>query len=230
MHSKIRAFGIRGLLLLSLGVWPVSDSARAQTRDLMYISGVTPFVQNDTLRVSFRISNMFSQKVRGTIQSGLPSVVEYQIDLYEHKRRLLRLHQIQRILYDVWEERYTLESADADTGRVFATFQTLARHCSQIENLVLLSRLRLRPQTRYRLTISASVSPISAHQNRKLSGWLQSANQTEDDITSPESSSGFKLNLSKLVSFFMRSSNRRGNYSAQFSTEFRLSDLLPATR
>lgn len=130
------------------------------------------------------------------------------------------------IEYNLWEERYTIRSAD--TTLTYEDFDQVKRLTSKITNEPLRPRRDLSAGKLYRIEIRVGIIPISARQANKVSDWLQNPNQTEEVVASDNRSSGFSLNINKLVSFFVN--NKKGSQfrSKWFSSRvFRLSELEP---
>ena len=197
--------------------WAVQD---AEVR----IKRVTPRVSQARLAVTIEIENLFSEKIIGTIRSGLPSVVFVDIELAEKGgRRIARQRIVQSISYDIWQERYTIER---DTlRRTLANFDSMQQASSTLHDIEMSALAQLKGQLSYVLTVQAGISPISGRQSQKFSSWLQDSDEIRSDVGSLERAAGFQLNLSKLVSFLIGGDKRRGNTSPERRIEFRISEL-----
>jgi hypothetical protein len=189
------------------------------------VDQIEPALVNEILTVSGVIHNLFSEKIVGTIQSGLPSMVEIEVKLLDAEGRTkLRRRYLRTISYDIWQERYTVRRED--TTVVSGDFEAVKRLTSRLEHVVLAPKTVLDARTRYAIALRVRVIPISVRQGQKVLDWLREPNQTEEDLASEDRSSGFRLNLSKLVSFFVGGNKRRQNRSPWYSSRmFRLSDL-----
>ena len=189
------------------------------------ITDIRLAVRQHMLVLNFTIHNLLNDRVSGTIQSGLPAILEYQVQILNRKRKKLyekRFHA--RILYHLWDERYTVQTRD--TTEVFTSFAELSRRLAQCRNLKLVDLAALKRHSGLRLRLRAGILPISGHQSRKLSGWLEAA-QTGDDLTSEEADTGFKINISRLVSFFMGSKNGGKRFFSNWHEfKFSLSDVV----
>jgi hypothetical protein len=185
---------------------------------------VEPVLRDGKLYVNIRIDNLFTRKVIGTIQSGLPSAVLVEIQLLEKGRRKVAQKQIvQSISYNIWEERYTIVSDS--TSEKLRDFDRALERGSAVENAFIVDARFLQPETTYILKVQVEISPISSLQTQKLSDWLQESDETQSEIVSGERSSGFKFNLSKLVSFLVGGNSKSANSSPGHKFEFRLADL-----
>ncbi|RMD98642.1 MAG: DUF4390 domain-containing protein [Calditrichaeota bacterium] len=212
-------FFILFLLLLR-----VDAAARADGN--IKIDSVKAIYRDGKLWLKFQIDHLFTPRVVGTIQSGLPAIVELEVKLYRNKHRQIRHKRLFiKIAYNIWNERFIIQAQD--TTKILTDFEKTKREASRINRLLLANALPPEANARFLVKIRASITPISSLQNQKLAGWLQEADQTSEDITSSERSSGFKLNISKLISFFVGDQRKRGNVSEWFEYAFQLSDLLP---
>ncbi|MFQ5770837.1 MAG: DUF4390 domain-containing protein, partial [bacterium] len=189
------------------------------------VNQIAPKLMNHYLTVSADFQNLFSNKIIGTIQSGLPSIVQIEIKLIAagHKQ-VTRKQMVRSISYNLWEERYAIKSAD--TTAIYADFAEVQKMSNYLENVALIKSNLLNENTEYFIQIRVEIVPISTRQGEKVTDWLLDPNQTEEDLASDERSSGFKLNLSKLVSFFVGGKKHSRYSSDWFSSKiFQIKDL-----
>ncbi|MFQ5633109.1 MAG: DUF4390 domain-containing protein [bacterium] len=221
----MRTFAKDFFSLALIATLAVSGSARAQSE--IRVERIQPQVNSDRLTVSADFLNLFSKRITGTIQSGLPSIIEIQIRLIEgEKKQIARKPLSKSIEYNLWEERYIIRSADTTVTTV--DFSQVKLLTGRITKEPLAHRRDLSAGKRYRIEIRVGIIPISSRQADKVSDWLQNPNQTEEVVASDNRSSGFRLNINKLVSFFV--SNKKGSQfrSKWFSSRvFRLIELEP---
>jgi hypothetical protein len=105
-----------------------------------------------------------------------------------------------RILYDVWSERYRI--AVNGQEQIASTFAEMEKLCAGFEAEKFLPLAQLSPQKTYRLRLEVAVIPISAKQDQQLRDWLEASDAAEESAPGEDRAAGFRLNLSKLVSFF----------------------------
>lgn len=193
------------------------------------ITLVEPFFTAGSLHVVVRSENIFNPKISGTINSGLPCLIEVEVELRDNSGRVMRrLVQPFRISYNIWEEKYQLDSAD--TVAIFTDFTRLREQFTLFRSAAIVARSRLKASQSYRLRVRIGVAPISSRQSRKLSGWLEtSGGKNQDDITSEEQSSGFRVNVSLLVSWFLGNSKKHTHYSPWFVRAFQTADIIRTT-
>lgn len=218
----MRAFAteILAAFIISLAFSPLLRADDGEIR----VEAITLALRQDTLTVSARFENLFSEKIVGTIQSGLPCIVKIEMELRENgDREVLEQEVTQTIEYDVWSEKYTIRRSDST--RVYSEFEEVKRRIRQF-HYELTETAFLKSTSRYTVAIRAAIIPITTRQADKISDWLLDPNQTEEALPSQNRSSGFKLNLNKLVSFLV-GSKRRSRYSSDWHTsnKFKLSEL-----
>lgn len=199
----------------------------AQNDSEIRVEQIIPSIRDRTLAVSAEFRNLFSKKITGTIQSGLPSIIQIEIRLQDGKgKSVLRKRLTRTVSYDIWEERYTVLAEDS--AYVFTDFEAAKEASQRLDNEALPPLRGVNDNQRYVVQIRVGIVPISTRQAEKVTDWLLDPNQTEEAIASENRASGFQLNLNKLVSFFV-SSKKKSSYASEWfsSTKFRLRDLRP---
>lgn len=219
----MRKFVTGSFILILISVtFPLLAFVQAGSEIL--VERITPGLSGDSLVVSADFKNLFSRKIVGTIQSGLPSIVEIQIKLFEGTKQIVRKPISRSIEFDVWEERYRVRSPD--TTQVYFEFEQVKQAANRLMNVFLISKALLAATKNYTIQIRVGIIPISAHQANKVSYWLENPNQSEEAIASDNRSSGFSLNINKLVSFFVNKKKGSQFSSKWFSSRsFRLAEL-----
>ncbi|MCG8606721.1 DUF4390 domain-containing protein [bacterium] len=190
----------------------------AQPGNAIRIDQIVPTLTNDSLRISATFHNLFSRKIIGTIQSGLPSIINAEVRLMDNVKKEI-LHKLisRSISYDIWEEEYSL--ATEDTVETFRDFESVKRAGSRLTQFPLVMGSLLKFGTQYRVRIRVAIIPISAGQGAKVNEWLLDPNQTEEGFASDDRSSGFKFTLGNLLSFFVRDRRRSRYNSDWFSSQ-----------
>ena len=164
--------------------------------------------------VSASFHNLFSKKIIGTIQSGLPSIVNVEVKLIEGEKNQIVHRLISRsISFDIWQERYSVTTENS--VRTFTNFENVKHVSSQLDNVFLVPDTLLKIQKQYNVRMRVAIIPISSRQGAKVDDWLIDPNQTEESLASEDRSSGFKFTLSNLVSFFVRD-RRQSRYNSEW--------------
>jgi hypothetical protein len=176
----------------------LSAAAAAQTPRII---SVVAKPTADSISVAVQLADIFSPKILNTIRSGLPAVIRFDFRVLEEtNQEKLQVMRLLRIVYDVWNDRYRLQFNDR--AQIVASFAEVEKICVNFEETKLLSKRRLALQKTYRLRLQVAVIPISTKQDQQLRDWLEVADDTEESAPGEDRSTGFRLNVSKLVSFF----------------------------
>lgn len=191
------------------------------------VKSITPALKNDSLVVSATFENLFSPKIVGTIQSGLPSIIQIEMRLLDaHGRHLGRKFLTRNIEFDIWEEKYMIR--ENGHTRTFLRFEEVQKEMRALSREPLATRRVLRAGATYTVQLRVGIIPISARQAGKVTDWLQDPNQTEERLASENRTSGFELNINKLVSYFIGKKKGSRYISGWFKSQpFRLDDLRP---
>jgi hypothetical protein len=203
-----------GLVLSAAQAIPVTAQPSGEIR----IDHIVATLAQDSLCISATLHNLFSRKIIGTIQSGLPSIINAEVKLMDNVKKQV-LHKLisRSISYDIWEEEYSL--ATEETVKTFRDFESVKRAGSRLTQFPLIAANFLRAQAIYSVRIRVAIIPISAGQGAKVNEWLLYPNQTEEGFASDDRSSGFKFTLGNLISFFVRDRRRSRYNSDWFSSE-----------
>jgi len=214
-----RIFQLTSLLLL------LTVSAIQAGDDEIRVEQIKPAVRGDTLTVSAAFLNLFSEKIVGTIQSGLPSIIDIEIKLTDSRKKKTALSFSRTLQYDIWNEQYFVD--DGDSIQTFSDFKTVQKNYSRLDFYPVSVLSPISGSLEYLIEFSVAIVPITTRQADKFSNWLLDPNQTEENVASDNRAGGFKMNLNKLVSFFV-SGKKRSRYRSQWhSLKFKLEDIRP---
>lgn len=200
------------------------NSALSAAEEGIEVRNISVEAQDDTVVVQADLHNLFSKKIIGMIDSGLPSILETELRIVvvSSEKTVWHTKHHKQIEYDLWGERYLVT---ADSVRTFPTFAEVSRDC---QNLVMktIDLKSLDMRSRHEVQIRVHLLPISSQQASKANGWLTNPSQTEETLPSDERSSGFSLNLNRLISFFVNQT--KSSTSGWFASQpFSPPDLAP---
>ena len=168
-------------------------------------------------------SGLFSERITGTVKSGLPAVV----DLFYYLSTLDESTVAENVLsfslrYDVWEDVYSIESPD--TTRSFHTFAEMQQAIENLHQLKLISLDSIDVDRSYRVSMSIMVNPLRGADREKIAGWVSENMRTSDD----DSWHGQVLNLNELISHFFSKERGVVNQSNWYKSSFIKPDSLRA--
>ena len=166
-------------------------------------------------------SGLFSERITGTVQSGLPAVM----DVFYYFSTLDGGTLAENVLsfslsYDVWEDVYSMEASD--TTMTFPTFDGMQQAIQELQHLTLVSLDSLDTSRSYRVHMSIMINPLRGADREQIAGWVSENMRTSED----DSWHGQVLNLNELISHFF--SRERGvvNRSSWYKSAFVRTDSL----
>lgn len=179
--------------------------------------------QNGGVIAQMRLENLFSPKIASTIRSGLPVIIrcDFRLQTGNGREVARETHSLQ-ILFDIWTQRYRITLHDSN--RFVSTFEELEKMFTQLELAAFTAHDRLDSAQSYRLRLRVAVIPISAEQGRQLLQRLESNDLRGENNAAESGRSGFSVNLSSLLAFFLSGEERaHGASEWASSSSFRLS-------
>lgn len=188
------------------------------------VLSVTPEKAGDKLGLCGGLGDLFVPKIVGTIKSGLPAVLRFDMRVAEESgRELLRADQSWKILYDLWTEKYRLRTAAEE--KIFDDFPALEAFCVDFHSGPLLPLAHLQHEKKYRLRLQVTVIPISSKQKERWRDVLEAADNGQESNPAESRRNTFSVNVSQLLSFFI-SSKSQGASEWGESSWFRVAELL----
>jgi len=139
----------------------------------LVIDSVT--VNSGRLCLDFHAVDILDDKVIEGLQKGLTSTIEYQIELWEKRGKLINHLLGQRairmkVFYDPWEHKYVVMSAEEK--RLTSSLETVQQRCSEIQNFDLISIDQLKSNHRYFVNIKLILRPLSLENYQEIKRWL----------------------------------------------------------
>lgn len=215
--KKSARWGIyAGLLLLLAPFRPAAQEWR--------LSDVQPYRSGDSLTLRFSSSHLLRSDIRKSLLAGLPLIMEIHISLTRGQQPVATVRRTYRIRYNVWEESFTLWAPGGP--RRFTTLPALETALSRFDGLLRAPLKSLPPDGEYRFWIEARLALLTRRQSRVLEDWMEKGAPLEEELPSQERSTGFKLNLNRLIQMFMGSKEKQPEYRTEaVSAPFRPEQL-----
>ena len=187
------------------------------------IDGVTLAVDQGYIIGDVASSGLFSERITGTVKSGLPAVV----DLFYYFSTPDGSSVAENVLsfslgYDVWEDIYSIKAPD--TTLSFPTFADMRQAIENLHRLRLVALDSLAPGRSYRVHISIMINPLRGADREKIAGWVSENMRTSED----DSWHGQVLNLNELISHFFSKERGVVNQSSWYKSDFIKPDSLGA--
>ncbi len=201
-----------------IGAW--SPAVRAEEPRPAIVS-VNLSSDRGYLTANVTSTNLFSERITGTVKSGLPAVVDFFYYLSTLDGSTLAEGVLSFSLhYDVWEDIYSIEAPD--TTLSFKTFAEMQQTVQDLHELKLVPLDSLESDRSYRVHMSITINPLRGADREKIAGWVSENMQTSDD----NSWHGHVLNLNELISHFFSKERGVVNQSSWYKSDFVKPDSL----
>jgi hypothetical protein len=205
------------LLTLLAGVRPgetLADPERPAIVDAQI------YVAEGRLMSDITAENLFSDRIVGTVQSGLPAVVELLFKLTRGKNTMVNQGLIAYELhYDVWDDRYMI--TDVERTRIFPTFDDMSAAIHSLNRISIGLVRMLEPQNEYTVEFGLAVHPLRSKDKQEIQGWV-----SENVRGSQGGQREQILNLNELIERFFARNKDNVTRSEWFRTRrFRLDDV-----
>lgn len=202
-------------VLLALALAGTGASGQDSGNAGPHITEARLFLRDGLLMGDVTSSGLFSERVTGTIQSGLPAVVEllYRLVARERDKGNLGL-RVYELSYDVWNDRYAVR--DDDSTRHYVSFETMTRAVEHLQTVALIPIAAIDHDKEYAVEFSIAVHPLRSRDKRQIAGWVSEQVRGDGDASWHES----VLNLNDLISHFFSRTRDGENRSQWFRTGF----------
>jgi hypothetical protein len=186
------------------------------------ILDVQLYVMDGMLAGTIRSDGLLSERIAGTVQSGLPAVVElfYNLETPDNKS-IKRGLQSFELRYDVWDDLYSITGGD--TVVFHSSFESLSRAVQHLRKIRLFPMHDLSPEREYAVRFGISVNPLQGTDRRKISGWLDSNVRGSSDESWREQ----VLNLNDLIQHFFSRRKAGAQQSEWYRTKMFKPGSLP---
>ncbi len=198
-----------GLLLAAM-----PTSARSPSSERPVIRDVRIYTDGSTLFCDLSSDGMLSDRISGTVRSGLPAVVE----LFYHLRTKGRGVSIEGIhswslKYNVWEDIYSV--SDGDTTVTLESIESMENMISRLKGISLIPFSRLAAGKRFTVKFSIAVNPFSGSEGKQVEGWIEQSAGTRQESSWREQI----LNVNDLISHLFSRNRDATSHSEWFEID-----------
>jgi hypothetical protein len=198
------------LLVLFAGVCPATAGADERSKRPT-ITSAEIYVTNQALVGDISARNLFSDRIVGSVQSGLPAVVELLFKLVEGKNIAVNQGLIAcELRYDVWDDRYTITWTDS--VQEFPTFDAMSE---AIENMkgVRIGLLEMTQTDRDHIVeFGLAVHPMRSKDKQDIEGFVS------ENVRGDTQERRQMLNLNELIEHFFSRNRDDATRSKRFRT------------
>jgi len=197
-----------GLILASMPAF-----ARAPSPERPEINDARIYTDGSTLFCDLTSSGMLSDRITGTVKSGLPAVVELFFQL-STKGRGIKVEGIHSwsLRYDVWEDVYSV--SDGDTTVTLESIESMENMISRLKGVSLIPFSRLTEGKRFTVKFSIAVNPFSGTEGEQVEGWIEESAGVRQESSWREQ----VLNVNDLISHLFSRSRDAARRSDWFET------------
>lgn len=211
--------GIKALLFLML--FPRASSG--QDFDFQKLN---LHVRNDTLLVDVYFSGLFEGEIRKTMLAGIPVQLDLILKISNQENSVIFSRNLSSLIsYDVWDEEFQVNTY-LKGKKVFTEFSEIKDYFTPLKNLVVSDIDNLHVAGPVTFSVEAMADILTEKESSKLKKWLEKGDVTEEENPTGERDTGFKLDLSRLVSFFFGNRAKTGVFTARATmTNINLKEL-----
>jgi hypothetical protein len=193
-----------------------------------YVSEVSPYVSDGVLVCDVRCGGLFSDRIVGTVQSGLPAVVEmiYRVETNDGKVIAAGVHAFE-LRYDVWEDVYSVAAGDSiESFAGGGGFDQMSAGIERRRRVPIVPESDLDPSREYAVSIAVAVHPLAGSEGRRVEGFVEESLGVHSHETWREQ----VLSINELVNRFLSRHKGASNRSDAFRTEYFTPGELPGSR
>jgi len=191
--------------LLSIAItiaftFSTSSSIAGDTNQQPSILSVKLYIKNGYLTGDIFSTGLFSDRITGTIQSGLPAVVKLDYRLIDIRTYTIFEGEISwKLQYDLWDNIYSV--SDGDTTSILNSFESMKHLMENLRAVSLLPARKMIKGRPYKLALRISVSPFRMDKSAKeISSGIEENLRSYDEGSRREK----VLDLNSLVSLFLK--------------------------
>lgn len=191
------------------------------------INGIIAYASEDSLRVDFSLQGVWEGKIAKTLLAGIPLNILLNLDLLNSDGQVTYQKTFfGELVYDVWEEKFSVQQMSIFPS-TFYNISELQNFFERIEKIGLVPLSLIHPEGIYRVRIDFSILLSYKKQKQELKRWMEDTEQTEEEFASGERSTGFRLNINRLVQLFFSNDQKPEEFKAWgFSAPFTFSELI----
>jgi hypothetical protein len=214
---------VRSIALIIAGglLFSASTSPARADEECPVILQIDLYLESGWLTGDVTATGLLSDRIVGTIQSGLPAVVELFYLLVESGGgTVAEGMQSYSLEYDVWDDRYFVKSTNSRTP--LPTLEAMRSMVEGMRNISLVPVDRMIQERSYFVRMSVAVNPIQGTDKRRMEGWVR------ENVKSGTEDSWHEqvLNVNDLISHFFSREEGSARISEWFDSPlFRPSEL-----
>jgi hypothetical protein len=208
--GSYRAVIIIGALIFLGG----ATAVRSDEGDRPAIVRVRLYMDGGNLACDVTSTGIFSERIVGTVQSGLPAVIElfYQL-MASNEGTVTRGVHSYSVQYDVWDDVYSITEGDSTLD--LSTFEDMRRIVEHLRGVALIPAGEMLADMSYSVRLSLAVNPLTGSDRKKITGWVRENLRSSQDDSWKEQ----VLNVNDLIAHFFSREKDSPNRSDWYQSE-----------
>lgn len=189
------------------------------------VSDASPYVAGGRIVCDVSCGGLFSDRIVGTVKSGLPAVVEllYSIETRDGDVIGNGIHSFE-LRYDVWEDVYSV--AAGDSIRAFDSFDEMGTAIDNVHGAPIVPVNMIDPSLEYVVLLTVAVHPLAGTEKHRLEGFVEKSVGARSHGSWREQA----LNINELISRFFSRDKGVSNRSDVYRTGFFAPRELPGAK
>ncbi len=212
----------KNMMPLALAAWLLVAVAAYAGEERPTIVEVELHIDDGYLEADITARGLFSERITGTVQSGLPAVVEFFYHLMEPGGSPVeggvRSYSLK---YDVWDDVYSITGQDSTI--FLPSLEAMRSVIQHMKSISLVPVEKMVPERSYFVQVSVAVNPLQGTDKGEMTGWVR------QHVESSETSWHEQvLNVNELIERFFSSDDDSPMRSKWFRSAVFRPYLLPA--
>jgi len=209
---------VRRMVLLGLAVCLMSAAAAyAGDQERPAIVEIDLYVDAGYLKADITARGLFSERITGTVQSGLPAVVEFFYHLVgpggNSVEGGVRSYSLE---YDVWDDVYSVSGPDSTI--FLPSLEAMRSIIEHLKSISIVPVEKMVPERTYFVQMSIAVSPLQGTDREEMEGWVKQNVESRGSSWHEQ-----VLNINELIERFFSG----GDDSMMRSEWFKSADFRP---
>ncbi|MFH1313756.1 MAG: hypothetical protein ABIJ00_11105 [Candidatus Eisenbacteria bacterium] len=146
-------------------------TARAEDEVRPAVVRIDLYARDGQLTGDITAHGLFSERIVGTVQSGLPAVVEVFYLVAEPGGGTVEkgVHSYS-LKYDIWDDTYSVTGQDSTV--FLPSLEAMRSMIEQMTGLALVPLGRMHAGRSHYVQLSIAVSPLRGSDKRRMTGWI----------------------------------------------------------
>jgi hypothetical protein len=202
-----------------------ATSVRADERPV--VAEASPYVVDGGIVCDVRCGGIFSERITGTVKSGLPAIVEliYTFETRGGEAVAGGIHSFE-LGYDVWEDVYSVTAGDStSTFDGPGGFDAMKAAIEHMHRVPIAPAGGLDPALEYTVTLAVAVHPLTGTEKRRVEGFVEESMGMSHETWREQA-----LSVNELINRFFSRNKGASNRSEVFRSAYFEPGELPGSR